>query len=361
MSFPLTAAGVKRLCPFSLQKRWTHRSPSYNYMHLWNQHQVDYISSMPPNMKKSPLLVSQILRAEAAMKQKGYVPFVHAMPASSKVLLAFYRAASPTASSFYKTLRSPFQPSSSLSEVQASVPNQEDRVPRPQFLSTSYALTGNTVHLESAASWGFVNHYGNEQYFPMLAKMADFAASVEEKTGRKIPSSFERRAQTLIRGYNRLSVGNFYVLGVPPEKIALWMYDAKPYHIPTGRSIEAVVNEPRLNDQNEGSIATLMLAKEVLHPASGLIAVEANNASEIESFCRGIDWVHPRDLPVYHPLMGPDTPFEEREKTARERLDQELDCLISDFNHWLKSSEYEEPERVFTLEPETGDYPPSLP
>jgi len=344
MSFAVARGAYQRCANYGfqagVQKRYTHRSPSYAYLDLWQKHKVEYSKEMNrPFMLQSPQLVSQILRVESTMKQKGYVPFLHAMPASSKVLLEFYKTASPRVPHpFWKFFRSPFDPHfMGLKELRKKIPSQDDRVQRPEFLSMSYALTSNTEGLESAASWGFVNHFGREQYFPMMNNLQSAMSDWEKRSGRKIPAPFFDRARMLIRQYNRLSVGNFYCFGIPPAKVADWMYDSKPYYVPTGRDILDIVRHPRLRDRNSGTIATLILAKEVMTPSSGWVAVCAND-SEADQFCKGRKLVPPGKVSLYREILAASpTEFEERERAQRLVLDENLKALMSDLKEWVKT------------------------
>lgn len=330
-------------CFPAVQKRFTHRAPSYAYMQEWERHKVDFVEKLDSShqgmhLTQSPQLVSQILKTESAMKQRKFVPFVHAMPASSKVLLELYKTASPPDKPFVKRLRSPFEKPKSLSELKRRVPHTEDRVQRPEFLSTSYALTCNTTPLESAASWGFANHFGKEQNCSMRSQLEFFVSNLERQAGKKLPEELVGKAIDLIRVYNRLEVGDFYVLGVPPSKLSSWMYDAKPYYVPTGRDIRKVAKEPKTTAE-EGTIATLFLADEVLKPDSGLIAVAANDPLEVEQFAYGLRFKPPEELPAYRTILREkETSFEASENNLRASLGRELESLISEVKRWLHGS-----------------------
>lgn len=338
-----SACRFKSRCFPTVQKRFTHRASSHAYLKEWERHKVDFVdklgsSHQGKHLTQSPQLVAQILKTESAMKQRKFVPFVHAMPASSKVLLELYKTASSPDKPFVKRLRSPFEKRKSLSELRRSVPQTEDRVQRPEFLSASYALTSNTVPLESAASWGFANHFGREQYSSMQSQLEFFVADLEKRADKKLPEELVQRAKDLIRVYNRLEVGDFYVLGVPPSKLSSWMYDAKPYYVPTGRDIQDVARTPRTTAE-EGTIATLLLAHEVLQPDSGLIAVEANNPLEVEQFAYGLRFRPPEEVSAFRAILREKaTPFEASENALRTSLDRELDSLISDVKRWLHGS-----------------------
>ena len=338
-----TACRSAPRCFPAVQKRFTHRAPSYAYMQEWERHKVDFVEKLDSShqgkhLVQSPRLVSQILKTESAMKQRKFVPFVHAMPASSKVLLELYKTASPPNKPFVKRLRSPFEKPKSLTELRTRIPQTQDRIQRPEFLSASYALTCNTTTLESAASWGFANHFGREQLVPMNSQLQAFVSNLEAQAGKKMPEELVQRARDLIRVYNRLKVGDFYVIGVPPSKLSSWMYDAKPYYVPTGRDIRKVAREPKTTAE-EGTIATLLLADEVLRPDSGLIAVEANNALEVEQFAYGLRFKPPEELPEYRMILREnETSFEASENAQRASLGRELESLISDVKRWLHGS-----------------------
>lgn len=298
-------------------------------------------------MKRSPALVSQILRVESAMQRRGLVPFVHAMPASSKILLSLYQLHSPVGSP-YPLIRPAYDPQrKSLASI--AVPQKTERMPRSDLLSVSYALTCNIVPLESAASWGFVNHFGKEQYFPMLNLFYDLM--------RGAPSSLVSRGRSLIRQYNRLQVGDFYMLGVPLPNLSNWMYDAKPFYVPTGRDIRNVAANPQVTSK-EGTIATLKLAKEVLEPASGLVVVPASAA---DAYCKGLDLVSPRDIPAYQDILGPEeSAFERSEQEKRAQLDAQLTEWIDDLSAWEKTGR--EPTGQLSKDAwDLSDFVPALP
>jgi hypothetical protein len=329
--------------PFvSVPKRFTHRASSFAYLKQWQMHKVDYASKMATpfyvdqnpgvNMYNSPEKVRQILCVEAAMKMRGLTPFVHAMPASSRVLLEFYKIFSPSHRS--QPIRSPFDSHRGLNEIRKNLPKETDRVPRSDLLAVSYALTSNTVPLESAASWGFVNHFGKEQYYPMVDRLSSVLSEWEKRSGRKVPDSFLVRGRSLISHYNRLKVGDFFIFGVPPGKLTSWMYDSGPYFVPTGRDIRAIVDQPQV-EETEGTLATLMLGKEVLSPSSALTVVSSDEA---DRFCHGFNLVEPSKIALYDPILNSaPTAFEKEEKEARKHMEEKLGHLLSDFKTWAET------------------------
>lgn len=308
------------------------------------------------NMRKSPTLVGRIVKMESAMAQKGLIPFVHAMPASVRVAFAFYRTVQQNGS--FQQLRSPFDVTlGSRDEMWKQVPKEEERSQKPNLLSASYALTCNTTPLESAASWGFQNHFGSEQFFSMMAILNSFFETAEKEWGRPVPLSFRERSRRLVMEYNRLKTGCFFVLGVPKHQLSKWVYDSKPYNVPTGRSIEAVVENPEL--AVDGNIATLVVSKETQNPASGLAMVEANDGSAVAKFSEGLSFRDPNGFAEYRGLFGPPSPFETEEEVARETVDAKLRTLMADVQSWRKTRKEPVFEDDFQSAP--WDFPPLLP
>jgi hypothetical protein len=210
--------------------------------------------------------------------------------------------------------------------------------------------------LESAASWGFKNHFGKEQYFPMVEHLNTFFAEWQKRSRKQVPTCFLDRGRNLISEYNRLAVGQFFVLGVPANKLTDWMYDAKPFYIPTGKDIRSVVEKPAIS-ADEGTIATLMLAKEVLNPTSGLVVISVDKT---DSFCKGLDLIDPSYIPLYRSITcSASTAFEEREMKVRDQLQLKLKQFSSDFMEWSKTGHFSI-ESSPTEEP-FYDFPQSLP
>jgi hypothetical protein len=250
---------------------------------------------------------------------------------------------------FFSYLRSPYK-----IPKKVEVPTREVQSQKADLLSTSYALTCNIKPLESAASWGFVNHFGNQQYVPMIQELSSFAQEVENATGRKIPEVFYRRGAQLIREYNRLDVGNFFVLGVPRDRLASWVYDSLPYNVPTGKKVETIVDTPDVS--REGTLATVVLSKDVLDPESGLVIVEANDLAQVEAFCRGLSFTEPSEFEEFRSIAD----FSKDEADSRANIDQKLDILSADFTRWLKAGEEPSPNSVYE-DFDPGDFPALLP
>lgn len=288
-------------------------------------------------MQGSKTLVQQIVKVESAMIKKGYVPFVHAMPASSKIVMGLYDELKGR-KAFFKYFRNPFSNEiDSHEKMLQKVPNTGFQK-KPHLLSMSYALTCNNSPLESAASWGFANHYGNETYFSMVDEIAKL----------NIHDSFKQKARALIREANRQPIGIFYVIGVPKQSLSRWVYDSLPYNLPTGRSVEDVIKNPTVADG--GTIASLVISKETLDPDSGLVVVEANDQSEVEEFCKGMEFQN-------WDLFDKTFCFNESSEPGS-GLKPKMGEFFSDFRSWQRSGK----EPVYEIEEcVAGDFPAPFP
>jgi hypothetical protein len=340
-----------------VQKRYVHRAPDLNYMSLWKKSGIDYMEKMGRfskdreynagfNMYRSPQLVEQILRVTVAMKQKGFIPFVHAMPASAKVIMKFAEVMYPMKaqeSRHFKYLRPPTCANKAKYEEVVKIIPQAEGVVQSQLLSMSYALTCGTKWLETAASWGFVNHFGREQYFPMMNR---YSALIEKNGNTKAHFVFRAMSGALIGKYNRLQVGDFQVIGVPPEKINRFVYDSKPYNIPTGKDVKVVAADPVQDVEalmaNGSHMATMMIFEETLDPASGLCIVNASDAEEAKSFCEGISFTPMKEVAAYADLVGVEaTEFEKTQLEQRREADDDLQKLVAQFK-----SAKDDPEKI---------------
>lgn len=294
-------------------------------------------------MEHTPSLVSRIVQVQRRMAFDGLAPFVHAAPASANVPFAFYRTVQRT-NPFFQPLRSPIDPQiRSVQEMWKKVPSAEIKAPKPNLLSVSYPFPSNTSHLEFAADWGCCNHFGNEQWFLMCGILCSFFNQYKTTFKEEIPPSFEERARHLIIEYNRLKVGTFLVVGVPKNRLPEWMYDSKPYNIPTGRSIEEVFANPER--AADGNFATLVISRESLDPDSGIVVVDANNPSQVRRFCVSEPWLD---------LESPSS-READEEAERKRLNCKLRTLIDDFQYWR----VHQTERAFVDDfvPRSSDFP----
>lgn len=325
--------------------RYVHRAPDRTYLDLWKHVGISYMEKMnydfdpsekmnaAHRMYDSPMLVERILRTEVAMKEKGYVPFVHAMPASSKVLMSVYEAIYPydtKAIPFFKYLRPPEgEYMTSKKEILEHLPTDaKERSSDSRLISLSYALTSGIKPLESAASWGFINHFGKANYFPFCHLLDDYLkrSSLASHTALAILLD---KGRALIRRYNRLKVGEFIVLGIPAEKVDRFVYDALPFNIPTGKKALNVALDPakykKLLLAHKTHMATLMMYNETTTPMSGMIMVSASDKGEVEKFCRGLTFTPLKEVDAYKELVSPvPTAFEREHEEKKETIDQEL-------------------------------------
>jgi hypothetical protein len=303
-------------------------SPSHTYLKMWKDLRIDYLERLDvgSRMRESPKLVDRIVRVEAAMKTRGLVPFVHAMPAGAKVPMQFYGEQQR----FFKHLRPKSLPFMlDYEEARSAIPQTQERTQKLHLLSVSYALTSGVLSHESAASWGFVNHFGNHQNEMLQAQFR----KVIEESNQQHKSYFLERGNVLIRKFGRLSVGDFLVIGVPKNKLSRWFYDSKPYNVPSGRDIASVVEDPRRYKKElakEGThMATMIICKETLSSDSGLMIVRANDSDEVKSFTKE----RVCKLGFKRPKVGT---LEKEESQTRAVLDRELDRLCQEFSGKLQ-------------------------
>lgn len=295
--------------------------PAYSHVVLDNCNRVwEKIDHMPS-------LVRRIIQVQRSMVHEGLVPFVHAAPAAANIPFAFYQSVQRTRP-FFQPLRSPIDPAiMSAQEMRKKIPSMEDKKQKTNFLSLSYPFPCNTTDLESAVDWGRCNHYGNEQWFMICNILDSFFDHYNKTFDQKIPNSFKERAMNLVAEHNRLGVGTFLVLGVPANRLSEWMYDSKPYNVPTSRLIEDVLANPE--SASDSNFATLMISRECLDPTSGLIAVQANHPSQVERFCKRRPFIGAMDQTSV-------SSFESEEEAKRIRLDGKIRVLMDDFQYWRK-------------------------
>lgn len=331
---------------FMAPARALHRAPDYQYMQIWKKSGGSFgiePAESASRMYQSPKLVEEILRVQTAMKERGYIPFLHAMPASSKLVMKFAEILYQNTTIekiYFKYLRTKNDIFTQNKETITSISViQETEMKQQQSsrLSMSYALTSGIENLESAASWGFVNHFGKEQYFAVLNHFKSLGI---EKVIGKHPSfpEFMEKANALIRRYNRLEVGDFIVLGIPCEKVSKYVYDSKPFNIPTGKKALEVAENPEKHVdslfKNRTHMATMLINNETLDPDSGIIMVDARD--EGEQYCSGFSTTPMKEIEIYKGLVSSvDTRFEKEQMEKRKKIDAELESFIQQFKEMV--------------------------
>lgn len=259
------------------------KSKSHTYLKIWKDRHIDFHSKMPPEMERHPEVVHNILKIEAFLQERGLVSFVHASPAGSKVLSELYNALYG-AHQFFSYLR-PKDKRYMVTYQRAikGIPQTKIEESKPHLLSVSYALTSSITPLESAASWGFRNHFGCEQNFALLREL-DMILD-EENLPAEAKMHLKEKGWQLIRFYGRQKVGNFHIIGVPNHKVSRYFYDSRPYNVPTGKEVLAVAEDPAGHLEtlmSEGHQATMVICDETLDPKSGLVTVTANTHEEVD-------------------------------------------------------------------------------
>jgi hypothetical protein len=347
---------------------FTHRSPSHDYLTIWRDQKIEYLSQMHcagQRMSQSPHLINQILKLEAAMKRRNLVPFVHATPASSKVILQFSDVVYPTEKvRFFTPLRPRDEEFAiSLDEVKMQIPKDVVRKPKYHLLSVSYALTSGIRPLESAASWGFVNHFGNAQNFTMLHRFRKLLQH-ESTIAPHVKPHFHNRAWRLIRHYGRLEVGDFYVLGVPPEKLRRYLYDSKPDNLPTGKDIHSVAADPYKHIdslmEEKTHMATMLICDETLASESGLCIINAHDDEAVLEFCSKMEPEPLQESKLYQQMLKlQKSEFEKKERTKRKSLDRDLEVLVNQFAELKIGKSVDFSARDFDDEFSIADFPES--
>jgi len=171
--------------------------------------------------------------------------------------------------------------------------------------------------------------------------MTEIFEKAIKKSAHPHQDYFLERGKVLIRKYGRLRVGDFIIIGVPPEKLTRWFFDSKPYNIPTGNDIRSVVDNPtRFNKeliQEKTHMATMIMCSETLDPSSGLVMVLANDSKEVDAFCGKDKLKPPCEVDLYQEILhSSDASFEEEEKLRRQELDEQLEKLLAEFSGKLK-------------------------
>lgn len=317
--------------------RYTHRSASYSYLELWKNRKVDYAQALDrPYMFQSPQLVERILRVESAMKVRGLVPFVHAMPAATMVHMQFADALYGNTNRFFKYLRPKTKEMAvTWEEAVQAIPREVQKCQKPHLLSVSYALSSGIRPLESTAAWGFINHNGKDQNLDLTWGLHALMKSVGFQS-----ACHTRQAELLIRRFSRLRVGNFILLGVPQETVCRWMYDSVPYNVPTGHSVARVAARPASFADTlfqEGChMATMLICDETLDPDAGLVVVLANDEDAVTDYVQGETFKPMHEVDLYRELFTErETEFERAEVCERNKLVSSLESLTSDMKKVL--------------------------
>lgn len=329
-------SSVSQRSSYWIQRRYTHRSSSYAYAEIWKRQKIDYVAQMGrPHFQYSPKLINRILSVETAMRVQGLTSFVHAMPAGAKVLTEFsaaiYQNASNPWNRYFKYLRCP-DTALPWEKAVKQISAGPEKSQKPHLLSVSYALLSGIRPLESAASWGFVNHFGNEQNLSLLSNLE----ALLQREDSRVRAYFRDKGWQLIRQYGRLQVGDFLVMGVPESKLSRFVYDSAPYNIPTGRDVRSVAREPHKHldslMKEETHMASLIVCKETLDPRSGLVMVIANDEEEVAAFCGNRHFKPMQEVALYQEVLKTkDTGFEEQEREKRKQIDAQLKFLVQEF------------------------------
>jgi hypothetical protein len=310
-------------------------------MEMWNKLGVDFSRHAERNLRQSPDQVKRILQTSTAVQLQDAVPFIHARPAGDRVLTKLYEAAQPPQSGiFFKYLRSPlsFVAQRTWDQAWSEVPREETGAATPNILSLSYALTSGIKPLESARSWGFVNHFKNQQYFPLVQHLNDFLHSLGLKG--HVYEYFGALGRSLIRRYSRLETGDFFVLAIPRHQVDRYVYDAKPYNVPTGKKASEVASNPLAHMDtllDHGThMAAMPVSKETMDPSSGISIINAADPQEVTTFCRSIDF-DPLPEPYATLIEAPSTQFESMQQSQRKKLDLELTSLFHQLTLHLRT------------------------
>ena len=301
------------------QKRSLHRSPDFRYLEIWKRSAVLFQEHYK-DIYLYPRLVNQILRTAAASKIKGFIPFIHAVPASLNVVQKVW---------MHHGIRSPgsVYAERSYEEALQEIPSKLVRVPRPGLLSMSYALTSGVSCLETAASWGFRNHFKTEQCSSMTDKLYQSLQSI----GVKADSYFARKGRYLIYQYAQLNVGDFLVINIPPDMVERYVFDSCPYNVPTGRKAIDVALHPKdyvkdLLEAPNTHIANLVLCKETLGKDSKISIVRANASAEVDCFCKDVSLLPMHEIEIFDGLTSASFTRQEEDYLARRmELDRDLE------------------------------------
>jgi hypothetical protein len=349
---------IARPCFQRVSRRHFHGTPDRVYLDIWNRAGIDFAQHTEKNMRQSPEQVKRIMQTSATMQRQGRVPFLHARPAGDKVIMKFHEAARPTKpGAFIKYLRSPSGPFAQRTRERAwsQLPREETGAATPDILSLSYALASGIRPLESASSWGFVNHFKNQQYFPLVQQLRDCFESVG--LTEHALEYFGAQGRALIRQYNRLETGDFFVVGIPESIVDRYLYDAKPYNVPTGKKASEVAADPAAHLDtllSQGThMAAMPVCAQIFDPDSGISVVNASDPREVVAFCGGDDLV----IDPFSTLVSAQpTEFEATQLTQRKKIDVALAALIEEFVAYLQTGHCE-PD----LPPEDDSHPDDFP
>lgn len=359
MSIIMSSTCARRTCArtdlfrHAMPKRYLHRAPDRRYLELWKKQGVNYAKALSKETRKnlynSPKLVEQILRASTVATLRGHIPFLHAAPAAAKLLMKMYEADhSSIKLPFFKFLRSPksCEGQANLEKAKTWIPNAEFGGPYPGLLSQSYALTSGVRPLETAASWGFSNHGGRRQYFNLMDIYKRFLQETGIDRNTQAYDYFLAKGSELIRKYNRLKVGNFLVMGISKPDVARYVYDCKPYNVPTGKDAVDVAEHPERHtdtlDSEQTHMATTFLCKDTLTPNSGISIVDANDPDEVEAFCAGQTLTPMKDVEAFHDLVSPiPTAFESEQEEQMKKVDASMETLLAQFRSYRQTGVFD--------------------
>lgn len=330
-----------------MQKRFTHRASSFDYLKIWKDKGVNFLEKLQDrNISHFPHLVERIFKVETSMKMNGLVPFVHAMPAGSCVPTAcnqfFYE--NQVKHPFFQLLR----PKNAefmlpLEDMIKEIPKKYYGSQKSRLLSMSYAFTCSVRCSESAASRGFVNHQGKEYNSFILRKYEVFLKTALKDREK---SYFDKKGWRLIRHYSRLSVGDFIMIGVPLNKLSRWVYDCKPYNVPTRNDVHKVSQKPQdyWDDLiKDGHQATLLICDETLDPSSGLVMVKANDEDAVKAYCGDNTFKPMKEVSLYQEMLKPmETGIEQEEQAKRKVLNEELSSMVDELREAIA-----DPKKVF--------------
>jgi hypothetical protein len=153
---------------------------------------------------------------------------------------------------------------------------------------------------------------------------------------------FLAKGGELIRKYNRLKVGDFLVMGLPKASVDRYVYDCKPFNVPTGKNALDVAEHPERHADSLMSekthMTTMLLCEETLHPDCGISIVDASNPAEAETFCAGHTLAPMKDVEAFQDLVSKEpTDFEKEQEGQKKKVDAELDAFIKHFHSYRQT------------------------
>lgn len=385
LSLSLRRAGCARavmplLCT---QIRKAHRAPDFKFLQEANYKRFDnrlypnrncygepVIRSACEKMSLFPKLMQNAINTSAAMVAQDCVPFFHGEPSGLNAIRIFRNTLvhSKQDNQYYKYFRS----TSAAHIIERSELNERikkyiadngiyksktadglkfstiwgdplltplDVNPhlRPHLLSVSYAMTANVSKYDSC--YWFTFHPRNP-----VDKINDVFAIMATRSLRARGHSVESIAEvihemrSIFNEYAELKVGTLMVIGVPRDKLSLYVYDSKSMGHPTDKNIHNVVNKPfeestsRIMGKDGGLQARLMLYKETMTPRSGIKVIIANDNNEVEEYCSGLDIENPHRISTFDPLLyRKNTSTEEEDSQKRRALDARVAAIAKRF------------------------------